>query len=419
MKTMRSSLVVLLFLCAGSVNAQPVLSAGLPAYPFIHYQVNRFDLVHDNPAYKTLYSKFDTLLREGTNRVNIVHFGGSHIQADIYTHKMRQELQSMFPGMLGSRGFFFPFKLARTNTPPNLWIEYTGDWISSKNTQMTPTMVLGVSGITATLVSDTGTLRIVARYDSVLKYDFNRIRIYCNSFADSCLPEVLPKQMVQQIVKNPLARYIQYDLNLYTDTLNLLICRGDTLNPFSLYGISLENDDPGITYNSIGVNGAMLKSYLQCGLFSEQLKSLDPDWIIISIGTNEGNTRQFEEASYRNEYIRMIDLIKKSIPDAAILLTVPNDSYLHKRYINNNTAVMRDIIYELAATNGCGVWDFYAIMGGLNSAKQWYNSGLMAKDHIHFNKAGYLLKGDLFFNAFLNSWNDPTFTGSGIVIGNR
>jgi len=250
---------------------------------------------------------------------------------------------------------------------------------------------------------------VVARYDSLNHYDFNSIRIYCNAVTDSCIPEV-NTTLVKQITRNPAAGFIQFDLADYTDTLNLLISRSDSLKAFTLFCLSLDIDDPGITYNAIGVNGAMLKSYLHCSLFGEQLKSLKPDWIIISIGTNEGNTRNFDAASYRSEYIRMIDLIRNIVPEAALLLTVPNDSYLNKRYINNNTAVMRDIIYDLAKEHVCGVWDFYSIMGGLNSAKQWYTGGLMAKDHIHFNKAGYLLKGDLFFNAFLTSWNDPSFT---------
>lgn len=381
----------------------------LPVYPFIQYDLNHFNLVHDNPAYKTLYSKFDTFLLEGRKKINIVHIGGSHIQADIYTHRIRQEMQTFFPGILGSRGFFFPYKIARTNNPSNLWIAYTGEWLTCKNTQPELTATLGLSGLTSQLRSDTGTIKVVARFDSLFHYDFNRIRVYCNSLNDSCLPAIYPQKLIKKVTIDPSASFVQYDLTGYIDTLNLTVCRGDSVNPFALYGIALENDDPGITYNTIGVNGAMLKSYLQCSLFSGQLKSLEPDWIIISIGTNEGNTRNFDEAGYTQEYSRMIDLVKNAAPGAALLLTVPNDSYLNKRYVNNNTALIKKIIYELASRNGCGVWDFYSIMGGLNSAKQWYNNGLMAKDHIHFNKAGYLLKGELFFNAFLTTWNDPTF----------
>jgi hypothetical protein len=98
--------------------------------------------------------------------------------------------------------------------------------------------------------------------------------------------------------------------------------------------------------------------------------------------------------------------VRQAVPNAAIMLTVPNDSYLFKKYINHNTSLIREIIYDIARTNGYGVWDFYSIMGGLNSAMSWYNNGLMNKDHIHFNKPGYLLKGDLFFTAFLTSWNE-------------
>lgn len=411
MKNILIRLLILLIFSAKTCLAQfSPIHQGLPTYSFIHYELNRFDLVDKNQGFRSLYSKFDTLLSRGTNRITIVHIGGSHIQADIYTHRIRQELQSMSPGILGSRGFFFPYKIARTNSPSNLSISYTGEWATFKNTQPGPTATLGLSGLTSKLLSDTGTIRVVARFDSVRRYDFNSIRVYCNALADSCRPAIYPPNLVKQVTIDDSASYVQYDLNDYTDTLNLIMCRGDSANPFALYGLFLDNDDPGITYNSIGVNGAMLKSYLQCNLFSRQLKSLNPDWIIISIGTNEGNTRNFDEEVYRSEYIKMITTVRNTSPQAALLLTVPNDSYLNKRYINHNTALIRKIIYELAERYGCGVWDFYSIMGGLDSAKMWYNHGLMAKDHIHFNKAGYLLKGELFINAFLTTWNDPVFT---------
>jgi hypothetical protein len=98
--------------------------------------------------------------------------------------------------------------------------------------------------------------------------------------------------------------------------------------------------------------------------------------------------------------------IRQSAPDAAVLLTVPNDSYLFKRYINRNTGRMMDVINDLADKNNLAVWDFYSIMGGLNSAQAWFDAHLMNPDHIHFSRQGYILKGDLFFAAFLNTWEE-------------
>ncbi len=401
--------VLLSFQAAGAqINLVPF---DLPQYNFINYQVNEIELIRDNPSYHVLFAKFDTLIQKGSNQINIVHIGGSHIQADIYTHRIRQELQAFYPGILGSRGFFFPCKIAGTNSPLNLRISYTGIWQSVKNTEPEPAFVLGLSGFTSELTGSDGSLQVVASYDSLQHYDFNRIRLFCNVTSAGKMPEFRPETLVSKVSVNLSGGFVQYNLSGYADTLNLFIHQPDSLSePFQLYGISLENDDPGVIYNSIGVNGAMLKSYLQCSLFTRQLAALDPDWVIISIGTNEGNTREFDKENYRLEYIRLIDSVRKAAPGAALLLTVPNDSWLFKRYINHNTAEIREVIYDLARIKGCGVWDFYTIMGGLNSAMYWYNSGLMSRDHIHFNKPGYYLKGDLFYAAFLNSWNDPSFT---------
>jgi hypothetical protein len=414
---MRSSFIlVLVFFCdylfcqSSSAyidcNLQPETE---PHYGFIRYDLNRFELIGNNPAYQKLYAKFDTLLKTGRNQIRIVHFGGSHIQADIYTHRIRQEMQSFYPGVLGSRGFFFPLKIARTNGPSNLSITYTGEWITGKNTRPDSSLSMGVSGITSALVTDTGSIRVIASYDSLNRYDFNQVRIFCNARSLNDIPLLLHCSSFT-ITLDTVERYVQYDLSDYEDTLSMVIHRQHTVSPFELYGISLENNDPGVIYNAIGVNGAMLRSYLSCNLFSRQLSVLDPDWVILSIGTNEGNTNNFDEADYRAAYLMMLDSVKKAAPEAAILLTVPNDCYFRKRYINHNTARIREIILEIANTYGYGVWDFYSIMGGLNSAKSWFDEGLMKNDHIHFTKPGYLLKGDLFFYAFLNSWNEVEVT---------
>jgi lysophospholipase L1-like esterase len=402
-----SFLAYLALLLQPAIAQMPANPVNLSEYGFIRYDINQFELVHNNPSYNNLFTKFDSLIKDGNNKIKIVHLGGSHIQADIYTHLIRQDMQSFYPGILGSRGFFFPYAIAHTNSPSNLWITCSGNWETSKNTQAEPLYTLGLSGITSVLTSPAGSLKIVASYDTAHHYDFNQIKVFCNVSSPEDIPEIFPVHLLKEAIINKPGSYIQYNLSEYTDTLNLQFQQTDTAGKlFELYGISLENDDPGVEYSAIGVNGAMLKSYLRCRLFTRQLRALNPDWVIISIGTNEGNTRSFDQETYRSEYYQLLDSVRMAAPGAAILLTVPNDSYLLKRFTNPNTALIRDIIFEIARSYDCGVWDFYTVMGGLNAAKTWYNNNLMNKDHIHFNKQGYLLKGNLFFNAFLKSWND-------------
>ncbi|NJO91502.1 MAG: hypothetical protein HC831_22980 [Chloroflexia bacterium] len=64
------------------------------------------------------------------------------------------------------------------------------------------------------------------------------------------------------------------------------------------------------------------------------------------------------------------------------------------------------MIYEVAREKDCGVYDFYEVMGGFNSSSIWYKENLMVRDRIHFNREGYLLKGDLFFNAFIKAYDN-------------
>jgi hypothetical protein len=179
----------------------------------------------------------------------------------------------------------------------------------------------------------------------------------------------------------------------------------DTLeDSFTLLGISLDSDSPGIVYNAIGVNGSMLSSYLRCDLYQTHLKAIDPQLVVFSIGTNDAYTTHFDIEKYRREYRQLLDSTVKAVPGAAILLTVPNDSYLYRRYVNRNTEKMRSVIFDLAKDYNCGVWDFYTIMGGLNSSQAWYLLDLMKYDRVHFNREGYTLKGELLFSAFLKGW---------------
>ncbi|MDF1550741.1 MAG: GDSL-type esterase/lipase family protein, partial [Bacteroidales bacterium] len=167
-----------------------------------------------------------------------------------------------------------------------------------------------------------------------------------------------------------------------------------------------ENEDPGFIYHSIGINGASFTSFLRCNLLEKQLKALNPDMIIISLGTNDAYTTKFKPEFYKANYEEMIRKIKKVAPNAAILNTVANDSYLFRRYPNKNTQLAADVIYQVAKKHNCGVYDFYDVMGGLNSSSVWYKENLMVKDKIHFNREGYLLNGDLLFNAFIKAYDN-------------
>jgi len=161
------------------------------------------------------------------------------------------------------------------------------------------------------------------------------------------------------------------------------------------------NDNPGIIYNTIGINGASFKTYESCENFEIELSARPPDMFVISIGTNDANVSKgnFDKQHYYQKYKNMIDLVLKIQPKCAILLTVPNDAWYNKKYPNPNIQLTQEVIYKLAKEYKLGVWNLYNIMGGFNSSSKWLENGLMHQDKVHFSLEGYKLKADLFIVA--------------------
>lgn len=380
-------------------------------YSFIRYDRNNFIFFNDSSKFENIFDKYDSLIIHGKGQLKIVHIGGSHIQADVYTNKIRQRFQDFNYGLTGPRGFIFPYKVAKTNNPSNFKVRYTGLWDYCKNTQQKRNCTLGLSGYSISTYDPHSSIQISINTDSTAYYDFNRIKIFHNHDTTNFDILLNHEEDTIKISINDTLGYTEYEFSRYRDELILNFCKSDSIqNHFTIYGISFENDDPGTIYSSVGVNGAKLNSFLGCNLFVRHLSALSPDLIIISLGTNDGYSRNFNSLQYKENYVQLLKMIQQAAPEAAVLLTVPNDSYLYRRYINRNTEKMRSIIFEIAGNNNFAVWDFFTIMGGLNSSYAWNLNGMMNRDKIHFNRKGYLFKGDLFFNAFLKAYeNHITF----------
>jgi lysophospholipase L1-like esterase len=404
-----NSLYILLFylMAALPVHSQSTdYPYDIASYDFIHYDSNRVQFPGDSSSYQYFLEKFSRLIAEGRGQISIVHIGGSHLQADIYTDHIRNRFQSFQPGINGGRGFIFPYSVARTNNPPNYRVSYTGRWSSCKNTQEKKNCLLGLSGISVTTTDTTGSISITFPSSNPVPYDFNRVRIFYlqDSLSYDCSIEGGASiSDTERIVPG----CISYSLDTWSDSLVIRLHKSSPAQQrFTLLGISLETDDPGLIYHAVGVNGAKVPSFLRCSFLPDQMAALSADLVILSLGTNDAYTRHFNPSFYRQNYDTLIRRIKSALPEAAILITVPNDSYLYRRYTNGNTEKVRALILDLAGEHSCGVWDFYGIMGGLNSIIVWQRFGLAKRDRIHFTRNGYMLKGDLFFNAFLKSYDD-------------
>src|SRR5690554_6977395 len=96
-----------------------------------------------------------------------------------------------------------------------------------------------------------------------------------------------------------------YDSLAVEDTLKAL------QHQFTMTGLLVENDFPGISYTNIGINGAKVESYLACPKLEHELKFFKPDLVIFSIGINDRSEEHTSELQSRPHLVCRLLLEKK------------------------------------------------------------------------------------------------------------
>ena len=360
-------------------------------------------------AYDGFFKKLDRLFFEGEGNITILHIGGSHIQAGTFSHQIRTNLLTMFPGVVGSRGMIFPFSAAKTNNPLNYRTTYTGVWEVNKNTLRTSKYPLGLTGMCVSTNDLDASITIHLKNNDGVIYDFNTVYVLgtCDSGAMRVMLQIQDSTVIEGVYDYDKSAY-SFPLPFYTDSFTLYFEEQDSVyGTFCLRGFWLDNNLPGITYVDIGVNSATVPSYLRCSYLENDLTFVKPDLCIFSIGINDASGTEFDTTNFQNNYKELIRRIRKISPDCAILFTTNNDSFrkVGKRYYNNeNGQLAQQAFYSLSTYYDAGVWDLFSFMGGLNSMKKWEDKGLAQRDKVHFTPQGYTLIGDLIYNAFVSEY---------------
>ena len=373
------------------------------AYPFIKYELNNIEHPDSSRTLDGFWQQYFNMLQFKDEQLNIVHFGGSHIQADIYTHFLRDTFQMANFGLPGGRGFLFPYTAAGTNNPYNYKVAYTGNWEGHRSSVNKHDAVWGVVGITTTTFSEEASITISFR-DTIPEPRITRLLLMSN-ISDSTYSLLSDSISGLSHIDTTRDGYLLLYFNQPVDSFSLYFKQLHEGAELSLFGMVAESDDPGIVYHALGVNGSSFRSFAKCELFNEQLPYLHPDLVVVSIGTNDTSDPDFDPDEYKERYASFIEQVLAVNPHCAILLTVPNDSYVRRRYHNKNLEDARRVIYELSVTYRTAVWDLYSIMGGAYSAKKWRNVKLMKSDLVHFTRDGYLLKGALMYEAMMEDYN--------------
>ena len=419
--------------------------------------------IHNPNALLTFYEKMYQLEQSKSGKINIVHIGDSHIQADLFTAKIRTQFQKVFGN--GGFGFTFPYSVAKTNNSAPIRYSATGNFQSFRNLYADENRPVGLSGFSMEANSDDFAIQLNVK-DA--QFNFTKLKVITPqnvnlfdvsvSHKNIVVERKVPKKITHKVkpgevlggiadkynvslkalkkangLKSDMIRdgkvltipskatqsktstkteYIPIELqpslfsnDYYSETPldKIAIVPNQEIDYFALNGLVLENNNSGVIYHSIGVNGAKASDYNKFRLFNEQLPVLNPDLVIISLGTNESFDKQSGEQYFAN-LNQMIQGIKDKNPQACVLVMTPPPSVLHRKYKNTFIEKYAELIEENVNVKNYAVWDLLQVFGGNKSIKRNAAKGYMARDKVHYSKAGYEKQGELFFEAFLQSY---------------
>lgn len=372
-------------------------------YSFIKYNENYFEWA-DVKAIDNIYAK---LARANSKKVNILHIGDSHIQADFYTGYVRENIQKIFG--YGGRGFIFPYACAGTHSTYDYRTWKYGNWDGARNVKNPNLMDIGITGAVARTTDDKAGFKFGFK-EGILMPEFTVLKIYCKKDSQSFNLKLKLANYDDTIYLSTNARpnspYIRVDLPIVSDTFEVFVDKTDSTQTFfECYGLMIEScKDKGVTYSSVGINGAGFNNVLAQTLFEGQVQELKPDLVVIDLGANDFYGLNYNEVELRTNLESLIASIKKASPNASVLVSCSQDIYYRRRKNVYATYPFSKLVQTTAKANGAVWYDYFAISGGQYSMQKWRRYHLAKNDKVHLTTAGYNLKGDLFLNAMLNSY---------------
>jgi len=394
------TIVACFFFSGFHVHSQPISIDETSSSHMLSPIGATFNRIFNSRDLDSFYNKLAALKKNKKGVIRIVHIGDSHIQSGYFPGYVRNNLQQYF-GNAG-RGLVFPYGVAQTTSPPDINSSSNTGWNLGKVIGPGANLA-GVSGFSLQTHATGATIDLGLQAEELGNPVFTRLKFFINNPSSWLLRAA--NNATSYFVKNNEVNKTQYTEILLENPANSFVLSSlPSITPQSFFGVSLENEQPGILYHAIGVNGARFEQYNTATLFWQQLPGLQADLYIVSLGTNEAQRNSFEAASFRKQVSVFLQKLKATAPRAAILITTAADSYKGGRP-NAQLRLLNLSLFEYCTEHNIPVWDLYRVTNGYGSAFNWLSRGMMNTDLVHFNSDGYRLQGQLLFNAMAKGYN--------------
>ena len=360
-------------------------------------------------ALDPLFSTFDAIARGDSDaRARVVVLGNSLIASDHITDVVRDRLVDIF-GSAG-RGFVLAERLAKNVGRRVRTGEGSEGWITRSFAQdppWAPGIIFGFSGALHEASVDGEWTRFHPEFARTA-------RLFWLDTGAGLVVDVdgIPWLKVPASGNTGLGKSAEIRLPPLSKSVRLTADKGARV-----YGIAFDNEQRGVTLDTIGVPAASSKLFTELvdeRLFIEQLAERAPTLTMLMLGGNETRAFAFgtlDESTAVARLTSLIERVKRAAPDGACLVVTPIDA--GKITTADDTLVTRKEIHRVialqkrvAADTGCAFFDLFEAMGGAGSLQKMRELKMVSDDLVHPTARGGDVLGQLVVDGLLASWVD-------------
>ncbi len=364
-------------------------------------------LLEDYSTEGTTFDRFFHVLntlKQETGKGRIAMFGDSFIEGDIFCADVRNALQDVF----GGNGVgFVPITTEVAQFRFTIGHEYTGFQSYSVVKKVDRYEPYGAGGVCFTADKDNNvTYSAKANYKHLNL--FRDVRLFYNSPENTSIKYSL-NNVGENVMKVSASDRLQQSVlkNINATTISFNFPVSDTLK---LYGVSFE-DSTGIYVDNFGLRG---NSGLGLNQISENMNRQfnqlqEYQLIILQYGLNVVAPDSKDLNWYINPMISVVQHLKRSFPDAAILLLGVSD---RSAKIDGDYRTMESIPVmiaaqrEIARRSQIAFFNLFEAMGGNNSMVSFVENDppLANKDYTHLTFQGGRKVAGIFVKTLLNEF---------------
>ncbi len=181
-----------------------------------------------------------------------------------------------------------------------------------------------------------------------------------------------------------------YDLNVTDSAHNIrLVTRGRV----RLYGMALERNVPGITWDNLPLVSTRMHhlAWLNGDNWKEQITWRKPNLVLFQFGANDTISYGGSIKRYQKLVSRVLKRVRQAAPKSSCLVIGPLDRLERRKGKLHSPKKVRwvsDAQRAAAMANGCAFWDAQMAMGGRGAMKQWLRRRWGRRDMAHLTKSG-------------------------------